>query len=213
MSNQSGSNSNSSGDEQGGSGNSQLDANTKVPSSTESPLLSIFTSASNAVNISRIQSQNLGMTSAQDTLDLSSILPSANATSSSSGNSASIASLPLDTDIDQLMKSLGDTVDTSKVSDDDLDKLLGSINASFATNIPLAASVASVDGTDPLAALSRDLGIDLSTPVAIPSTPTASLGDAVTLSTGSSTFTPSGIGAGAAASPIPASPALSGHSS
>ncbi|KAJ2883871.1 hypothetical protein FB639_002077, partial [Coemansia asiatica] len=115
------------------------------------------------------------MTSAQDTLDLSSILPSANATSSSSGNSASIASLPLDTDIDQLMKSLGDTVDTSKVSDDDLDKLLGSINASFATNIPLAASVASVDGTDPLAALSRDLGIDLSTPVAIPSTPTASL--------------------------------------
>ncbi|KAJ2706930.1 hypothetical protein FB645_001225 [Coemansia sp. IMI 203386] len=195
------------GSELGGLGNSLPDANAGA-SSTESPLLSIFTSASNAVNSSRVQNQALGMTGAQDTLDLSSILPAANVTSSGSGNSASITSLPLDTDIDQLMKSLGDSVDTSKVSDDDLDKLLGSINASFSTSMPLAAPVASIDDSDPLAALSRDLGIDLSTPVAVPSTPSASLGDGAALSASPSVFTPSGISAGAAASSTPESPAL-----
>ncbi|KAJ1862405.1 hypothetical protein LPJ57_006379, partial [Coemansia sp. RSA 486] len=106
------------------------------------------------------------------------------------------------------MKSLGDSVDTSKVSDDDLDKLLGSINASFSTSMPLAAPVASIDDSDPLAALSRDLGIDLSTPVAMPSTPSASLGDGAALSASPSVFTPSGISAGAAASSTPESPAL-----
>ncbi|KAJ2516207.1 hypothetical protein GGI11_003520 [Coemansia sp. RSA 2049] len=45
--------------------------------------------------------------------------------------------LPIDTDIDQLMRSLSDSVDTSHVSNEDIDKLLGSINVNFPSDMQL----------------------------------------------------------------------------
>ncbi|KAJ2524435.1 hypothetical protein GGI11_000826, partial [Coemansia sp. RSA 2049] len=55
----------------------------------------------------------------------------------SSGNMMPPAStaLPIDADIDQLMRSLSDSVDTSHVSNEDIDKLLGSINVNFSSDM------------------------------------------------------------------------------
>ncbi|KAJ2515016.1 hypothetical protein H4217_005437, partial [Coemansia sp. RSA 1939] len=51
--------------------------------------------------------------------------------------------LPIDADIDQLMRSLSDSVDTSHVSNEDIDKLLGSINVNFSSDMVIPVSSAS----------------------------------------------------------------------
>ncbi|KAJ2759758.1 hypothetical protein H4S06_002073 [Coemansia sp. BCRC 34490] len=51
--------------------------------------------------------------------------------------------LPIDADIDQLMRSLSDSVDTSHVSNEDIDKLLGSINVNFPSDMVIPGSSAS----------------------------------------------------------------------
>ncbi|KAJ2452924.1 hypothetical protein EV183_002593 [Coemansia sp. RSA 2336] len=101
--------------------------------------------------------------------DLSSTagLSSVSATNSSGDNNSGstgatglTTAAPISSDIDQLMRSLSDSVDTSKVSDDELNKLLGSINADFSSNLALPSTQANASENDPLAALGRDLGID-----------------------------------------------------
>ncbi|KAJ2710267.1 hypothetical protein H4R19_003834, partial [Coemansia spiralis] len=73
-----------------------------------------------------------------------------------------LSSIPIDADIEQLVKSLGDSVDTSKVSDVDIDKLLGSLNADFSTSLGLpSVSAGAANGADPLALLSHTFGIGL----------------------------------------------------
>ncbi|KAJ2758505.1 hypothetical protein IWQ56_005982, partial [Coemansia nantahalensis] len=96
--------------------------------------------------------------------DLSSILPGGRSLEGVGSSSAthSMVSIPIDTDIDQLVKSLGDSVDTSKVSDDDIDKLLGSINADFSASLALPSAPArAANSTDPLALLNHTFGIGL----------------------------------------------------
>ncbi|KAJ2161574.1 hypothetical protein GGF46_001344 [Coemansia sp. RSA 552] len=88
-------------------------------------------------------------------------LAAASAGAQSGGASSSTPSMSLDSDIDQLMKSLSNSVDTTRVSDVDIDKLLGSISASFTADGSAAGMPVSTPDIDPLAALSRDLGIDL----------------------------------------------------
>ncbi|KAJ2661416.1 hypothetical protein IWW48_002399 [Coemansia sp. RSA 1200] len=79
--------------------------------------------------------------------------------------------LPIDADIDQLMRSLSGSVDTSHVSNEDIDKLLGSINVNFPSDMVIpGSSTGNGADNDPLASLSRDLGIDLSTSVSLPRT-------------------------------------------
>ncbi|KAJ1962326.1 hypothetical protein GGI12_002707, partial [Dipsacomyces acuminosporus] len=126
--------------------------------STESPLLSILSGLNGAASAANSGPQ---AAPSHESLDLSSILPSSHPTSGDSGTSNSITSIPLDSDIDQLMKSLDSTVDTSKVSNDDIDKLLGSIGVSIPNNLSIPSVSSAAPGSDPLAALSRDLGIDL----------------------------------------------------
>ncbi|KAJ2360010.1 hypothetical protein IW150_007626, partial [Coemansia sp. RSA 2607] len=150
-----------------------------------SPLLALFSSDATA---------SVGTPQENTPIDLSGLLPVSGLSVSSSGsNMGTMTPLPLDPDIDQLMKSLGDNVDTSKVSDEDLDKLLGSISAGFSSSTPSAPVVSSVNSSEALAALSRDFGIDLSTPVGLRSSASGSLGDIASLSAGSSAFTPTPI--------------------
>ncbi|KAJ2778413.1 hypothetical protein H4R18_004605 [Coemansia javaensis] len=91
-------------------------------------------------------------------LDLSSILPGSRPLGSAPH---SLAPIPMAADIDQLVRSLGDSVDTSKVSDDDINKLLGSINADFSAGLALPGVPAGIPGADSLGLLSRNLGIGL----------------------------------------------------
>ncbi|KAJ2815286.1 hypothetical protein GGI24_006104, partial [Coemansia furcata] len=79
-----------------------------------------------------------------------------------------ITSLPLDADLDLIMRSLDDSADIPKVSSDDIDKLLGSINVDFSASGVRSGVSASAPNVDPLASLSLDLGLDLSAPASLP---------------------------------------------
>ncbi|KAJ2406469.1 hypothetical protein GGI10_005206, partial [Coemansia sp. RSA 2530] len=100
--------------------------------STDSTLMTFLNSISGAS-----MGTNSGALPSHDILDLSSILPVSGAqlqSTSNGGASNMITPLPLDADLDLIMRSLDDSVDVSKVSSDDIDKLLGSIGADFSTN-------------------------------------------------------------------------------
>ncbi|KAJ1724460.1 hypothetical protein LPJ53_001301 [Coemansia erecta] len=150
-----------------------------------SPLLALFGSDVAA---------SVGTPQAGTPIDLSGLLPVSGLSGSSGATTGALTPLPLDADIDQLMKSLGDNVDATKVSDEDLDKLLGSISAGFSSGMPSAPVASGSSGSDALAALSRDFGIDLSTPVAMRGSAAGGpLGDVAGLAAGGSAFTPTPI--------------------
>ncbi|KAJ2699270.1 hypothetical protein H4218_002746 [Coemansia sp. IMI 209128] len=135
--------------------------------STDSTLMTFLNSISGAS-----MGTNSGALPSRDILDLSSILPVSGAqlqSTSNGGASNMITPLPLDADLDLIMRSLDDSVDVSKVSSDDIDKLLGSIGADFSTNGARTGVPVSATNVDPLASLSLDLGLDLSAPTSLPS--------------------------------------------
>ncbi|KAJ2018052.1 hypothetical protein GGI06_002782, partial [Coemansia sp. S85] len=135
--------------------------------STDSTLMTFLNSISGAS-----MGTNSGALPSHDILDLSSILPVSGAqlqSTSNGGASNMITPLPLDADLDLIMRSLDDSVDVSKVSSDDIDKLLGSIGADFSTNGVRTEVPVSATNVDPLASLSLDLGLDLNAPTSLPS--------------------------------------------
>ncbi|KAJ1935848.1 hypothetical protein GGF37_005838, partial [Kickxella alabastrina] len=185
-----------------------------ISQSTDSPLLSSIFSSMGGGNSGMLGSG----VSTNDSLDLLSILPSSNNNNNNNNgsvNTLGITPMPLDPDIDQLMKSLGDIKDAPKVTDDELNKLLGSINVSFSSSMPMGSNMSSVSDSDSLAALGRDLGIDLSSPVPMStSTPLAAMGDGLSLSS----FTPSmthgasqGMFGMQHTPSMPGSPGMAGH--
>lgn len=143
---------------------SKITDTSNASNATESPLLSILSSIGSSSNSS-------GGSGGQE-FDLSSILSNGTLSATTAATrsvglsaSATTTSHPIDSDIDQLMKSLsgGGAVDTTgKVTNDDLDKILGSIGMGFSSGTPVAGlSTTSASNGDPLEALSRDFGIDL----------------------------------------------------
>ncbi|KAJ1752681.1 hypothetical protein LPJ79_001067 [Coemansia sp. RSA 1821] len=117
---------------------------TTAADATSQSLLSMLGDLSSSAGLSSISAAN----------------STGNSNSGSTGNTSLATSAPIASDIDQLMRSLGDSVDTSKVSDDEINKLLGSINADFSSNLALPSTQTNTSENDPLAALGRDLGID-----------------------------------------------------
>ncbi|KAJ2065619.1 hypothetical protein GGI17_000163 [Coemansia sp. S146] len=137
-----------------------------LPASTDSTLMTFLNSISGA---------SMGNSSAalpsHDILDLSSILPVSGShlqSTSNGGASNMITPLPLDADLDLIMRSLDDSVDVSKVSSEDIDKLLGSINVDFSANGGRSGVSTSASNVDSLASLSLDLGLNLSAPTSLP---------------------------------------------
>ncbi|KAJ1771349.1 hypothetical protein LPJ74_002389 [Coemansia sp. RSA 1843] len=137
---------------------------------TYSSLLSFLS----RINESTTAGAEASASPASSTLNFSSLLPTSGSVAGTNTNTSlapAPTALPIDADIDQLMKSLGDSVDTSKVSNEDIDKLLGSLNVNFPPGMALpGTSTSRAADVDPLASLGRDLGIDLSTSVSLPPT-------------------------------------------
>ncbi|KAJ2892971.1 hypothetical protein IWW38_003023, partial [Coemansia aciculifera] len=135
-----------------------------MSASTDSPLISFLNSISGGSNSAALSSH--------DMLDLSSILPSSSAQlqDTVSGAPNVMTPLPLDADLDMLMRSLDDSSSVPKVSSDDIDKLLGGINVDFSSSGTRPIVSTNVSNIDPLASLGIDLGIDLSAPMSLPST-------------------------------------------
>ncbi|KAJ2486226.1 hypothetical protein EV174_001246 [Coemansia sp. RSA 2320] len=133
----------------------------------DSPLLSFLSGISGAS-----PSSNITAPPSHDVLGFSPILSTSNGhvlTSTTGGATSTITSLPLDAELDQLMKSLGGPVDATKVSSEDIDKLLGSINVDFSSGAALSGALVSSSSIDPLAAFSIDIGVDLKASVSLSS--------------------------------------------
>ncbi|KAJ2747831.1 hypothetical protein GGI20_000126 [Coemansia sp. BCRC 34301] len=200
-------------------------SNDKPPlSSAGAPSMSVSAESPLMTFLNSISGSSAGNTSSalspHDVLDLSSILPASDAQlqgTANNGVSNMVTTLPLDADLDMIMRSLNDSVDVSKVSSDDIDKLLGSISVDFSSSGARPGASGSVSNIDPLASLSMDLGIDLSASMSLPSTSLSTVASEPMFTLNpSAVISNSGISAGDFSQQgfhvesMPASPRLSG---